>query len=83
VFRSTHIQNITARERMNRRLLIKRGYALYRERSHIFERVFGQIKDCPLNLERSIRRGQSATTCEWNLCGHVDLMKVFRHTIST
>ena len=74
-------ENLTARDRMNRRLLTKRGYAIYKKRSHTVEPVFGQIKKC-LNLERFLRRGLNAATSEWTLvCAISNLMKLFRQTV--
>ena len=39
-------ENLSLRERMERKLLTKRGRALYRKRGQIVEPVFGQIKTC-------------------------------------
>ena len=72
-------KNISTRDRMDRRLLTKRGYAIYKKRSYTIEPVFGQIKEC-LNMDSFLRRGLEAVKSEWTLiCSISNLMKLFRH----
>lgn len=72
--------NISNRDRMNRRLLTKRGYNIYKKRSYTIEPVFGQIKQC-LNMDSFLRRGLKAVKSEWTLaCSISNLMKLFRKT---
>ena len=56
----------TRPKRMERKLLTKRGQALYRRRAQIVEPVFGQIKD-PRGIRRFMRRGLAACQSEWKL----------------
>ena len=66
------------RERMDRKLLTKRGRALYRRRSQIIEPVFGQTKSCR-GIDRFMQRGQSSCQSEWKLiCGTHNLLKLWR-----
>jgi len=68
------------RERMERKLLTKRGQALYRMRGQTVEPVFGQIKD-PRAIQRFMRRGLGACQSEWRLIAAThNLLKLFRHT---
>ena len=70
--------NISNRDRMDRRLLTKHGYGIYKKRSHTIEPVFGQIKEC-LNMDKFLRRGLEAVKSEWILaCSISNLMKLFR-----
>ena len=71
-------QQLSIRERMERKLLTKRGRALYKLRGQIVEPVFGQIKavrDCDIFM----RRGLEAAQNEWRLiCATHNLLKLFR-----
>ncbi len=70
--------NISNRDRMDRRLLTKYGYNIYKKRSYTIEPVFGQIKEC-LKMDRFLRRGLEAVKSEWILaCSISNLMKLFR-----
>lgn len=70
--------NISNRDRMDRRLLTRHGYNIYKKRSYTIEPVFGQIKEC-LNMDRFLRRGLEAVKSEWILtCSISNLMKLFR-----
>ncbi len=72
-------KNISTRERMERRLLTKRGRGIYKKRSCSIEPVFGQIKQC-LGMDRFLRRGLEAVRSEWMLaCSISNLMKLCRH----
>jgi len=69
----------TPRQRMARKLLTKRGQALYRTRAQTVEPVFGQIKD-PRGIRRFMRRGLAACQSEWKLITAThNLLKLFRH----
>lgn len=71
-------KDLDARERMERKLLTKRGRALYRLRSHTIEPVFGQIK-AVRGCDRFLRRGHAAARSEWRLiCATHNLLKLFR-----
>ena len=68
----------TVKERMERKLLTKRGKALYKKRSQTVEPVFGQIKE-GRSCRRFMRRGVSAAGSEWRLiCAAHDLLKLWR-----
>lgn len=71
-------KDMTLRERMERKLLTKRGRALYKKRGQIIEPVFGQIKGCR-GIERFMRRGIEACAQEWKLiCATHNLLKLWR-----
>ena len=71
-------KGLDARDRMERKLLTKRGRALYKLRSQIIEPVFGQIKEIR-GCRRFMRRGLEAARSEWRLiCGAHNLLKLFR-----
>jgi hypothetical protein len=69
---------MTARERMERKLLTKRGRALYKLRGQTVEPTFGQIKD-GRGCDRFSRRGVTAADSEWSLmCATHNLLKLWR-----
>lgn len=71
-------KNLTARQRMERRLATKRGQTLYKPRKCIVEPVFGQIKS-ERGTRQFQRRGLRACQSEWNiLCTAHNLMKLWR-----
>lgn len=73
--------NISNRARMDRRLLTRHGYNIYKKRSYTIEPVFGQIKEC-LNMDRFLRRGLEAVRSEWILAWSIsNLMKLFRSKV--
>ncbi|HAZ07558.1 MAG TPA: IS1182 family transposase, partial [Elusimicrobia bacterium] len=57
---------MTARERMERKLLTKRGRALYKLRGQTIEPAFGQIKD-GRGCDGFSRRGAKTADSEWSL----------------
>ena len=70
--------NLTPMERMDRKLLTKRGRALYRLRSQTVEPVFGQIKGVR-GIDRFLLRGIDGASGEWKLaCGTHNLLKLWR-----
>ena len=71
-------KHLGARERMERKLLTRRGGALYRLRGQTIEPVFGQIK-AARGCDRFMRRGHEAARSEWRLiCATHNLLKLFR-----
>ena len=72
-------KGLSLKERMERKLLTKRGRALYRLRSQLAEPPFGQIKD-GRGFDRFMRRGRQAARSEWRLiCATHNLLKLYRH----
>jgi transposase len=73
--------NLPPRELMERKLLTKRGRALYKKRSQTVEPVFGQIKETR-GCDRFLRRGKSACDSEWKLiCTTHNLLKLWRRAV--
>jgi transposase len=71
-------KGMTARDLMERKLLTKRGRALYKLRGQTVEPVFGQIKDAR-GFDRFMRRGLRAARSEWSLiCATHNLLKLWR-----
>lgn len=69
---------LSARELMERKLLTKRGRALYKLRGKTIEPTFGQIKD-GRGFDRFIRRGLKANDSEWLfICATNNLLKLWR-----
>ncbi len=66
------------KDRMERKLLTKRGRALYKRRSQMSEPVFGQVKDIR-GCDRFMQRGYASVRAEWKLiyAGH-NLLKLWR-----
>ena len=70
-------EHLSTRERMERKLLTKRGKSLYKLRSQMVEPVFGQIKTRGCDI--FMRRGHEAVRSEWRLiCATHNLLKLFR-----
>lgn len=70
--------NLTAKQRMARKLLTKKGSAIYRRRKVIVEPVFGQIKGAR-SLRSFLMRGLTNVRVEWSLfCTTHNLLKLFR-----
>ena len=61
-------KGLSPRDRMERKLLTKRGRALYKKRSVLVEPVFGQVKEGQ-GFRRFMRRGLGAAQSEWSLAG--------------
>jgi hypothetical protein len=71
-------KGLSERELMERKLLTKRGQALYKKRGQTVEPVFGQIKD-GRRADRFMRRGLSACDSEWKLENTThNLLKLWR-----
>lgn len=70
--------DISIKERMERKLRTKRGWALYKRRGSIVEPIFGQIKDVR-RCDRFMRRGHIAVQSEWKLIAAThNLLKLWR-----
>ena len=66
------------RERMERKLLTRRGRELYRKRGMTVEPVFGQVKDVR-GCDGFLLRGMDGAACEWKLiCSTHNLLKLWR-----
>jgi transposase len=71
-------QGLTAKQRMERKLLTRRGRALYKLRSSTVEPVFGQVKGNK-GCERFQRRGVKAGRSEWKFISSAhNLLKLWR-----
>jgi len=69
----------TTRERMERKLLTKRGRVLYKMRTSTVEPVFGQIK-VGRGLDNFLMRGMAKVEGEWSLfCTTHNLLKLYRN----
>jgi hypothetical protein len=70
--------HLSRRERMDRKLLTRRGRRLYKRRSQIIEPVFGQTKACR-GIDRFQQRGLRNCQSEWKvICGTHNLLKLWR-----
>jgi transposase len=70
--------NMTAKERMARKLGTKGGAAVYSRRKAIVEPIFGQIKEAR-GFRRFLQRGLQKVRAEWSLiCATHNLLKLFR-----
>lgn len=70
-------ENLSATERMERKLMTKRGSAEYKKRSHTIEPVFGQIKSAR-GIDSFYGRLLASAQAEWNLiCATSNLLKLF------
>jgi len=71
-------RDLGLRERMERKLLTKRGRALYKKRGVLVEPVFGQMKEGQ-GFRRFKRRGLEANSSEATLVGTThNLLKLWR-----
>jgi transposase len=70
--------HLSQRERMDRKLLTRRGRRLYKKRGQIIEPVFGQTKTCR-GIDRFQQRGLANCQSEWKvICGTHNLLKLWR-----
>jgi len=70
--------DLTAKEKMARKLRTKKGRATYAKRKSIVEPVFGQIKRCR-GFVQFLLRGLEKIRCEWSLvCLTHNLLKLFK-----
>ena len=71
-------KRLSRRDRMERKLLTKRGRRLYKKRGQTVEPVFGQIKSAR-GCDRFMRRGKAACASEWKVfCATHNLLKLWR-----
>ena len=71
-------KGLNPRDRMERKLLTKRGRALYKMRGVLVEPVLGQVKEGQ-GFRRFMRRGLGAAQGEWSLAGMThNLLKLWR-----
>jgi len=71
-------KGFSLRDKMERKLLTKRGRSLYKKRGQMIEAVFGQIKSCR-KIDRFMRRGFKACAQEWKLiCSTHNLLKIWK-----
>lgn len=71
-------KGLSPRDRMERKLLTKRGRSLYKMRGVLVEPVFGQVKEGQ-GFRRLMRRGLDAAQSEWSLVGMThNLLKLWR-----
>jgi len=70
-------KGLSARERMERKLLTKRGHEAYKQRGSTIEPVFGQM--VMRGLVRFLLRGSKKARAEWSLwCTTHNLLKLWR-----
>jgi transposase len=70
--------DLTVKERMDRKLLTESGKMTYAKRKAIIEPIFGQIKDAQ-GIRTFLMRGIAAVQAEWELiCASHNLRKLFR-----
>ncbi len=71
-------KNMSVKDKMRRKLLTKRGRAVYKKRKEVVEPVFGQIKEAR-GLRRFSLRGFENVSSEWDLwCLTHNLLKLYR-----
>ncbi|WP_156900191.1 transposase, partial [Alicyclobacillus contaminans] len=69
----------TPKQRMARKLMTKRGRAIYAKRKVIIEPVYGHIKAC-MGFIRLSLRGLAKVQGEWSLVAMChNLLKIFRN----
>ena len=69
---------LSAKGKMERKLLTKKGKEMYSKRGWMVEGTFGQMKH-DLGFDHFMRRGKSACASEWKLmCSVHNLLKIFR-----
>ena len=74
-------KSLSPGERMERKLLTKRGRNLDRLRGQTVESVFGQAKECQ-GADRFMMRGEQEIRGEWNLhCSSHNLSKLHREML--
>jgi transposase len=74
--------NITAADRMRRKLSTTRGKALYAMRKCIVEPVYGQVKESVLEFDQFSWRGLANVRNQWALvCAAHNLLKIHRATL--
>jgi transposase len=73
-------KDLSAKQRMARKLRTKKGRATYAQRKGIIEPIFGQLKQV-LGFRQFSLRGLAAMRSEWRLmCAVHNLLKLWRHS---
>lgn len=71
-------KNLTAKQRMERKLLTRKGKKMYRNRGSTVEPVFGHIKE-ERGLREFLLRGIDKARAEWKLiCATHNILKLWR-----
>ena len=74
--------NLSLKDRMERKLLTKKGKAIYKMRGCTIEPAFGQIKDSR-GLNKFLLRGLNKVNGEWNLiCITHNILKLWKKTVA-
>jgi chromosome segregation ATPase len=72
--------NITLRDRMERKLQTQKGHAIYKQRGSTVEPVIGQIKEAR-GFKRFLLKGIAKVQGEWKLiCTGHNILKLWRNT---
>jgi len=72
-------KDLSNRERMERKLLTKKGRKIYKKRGSSVETVFGVIKSA-LGLDKFLLRGKSKCDSEWKMYGMAhNILKLWRN----
>ncbi|MCK5774148.1 MAG: transposase [Thermoplasmata archaeon] len=73
--------HLTNRERMERKLLTKKGKNIYKKRGSSVEAVFGQIKSA-MGLDKLLLRGIDKCNSEWKMyCMAHNVLKLWRRRV--
>jgi len=73
-------KNMTNRERMDRKLLTKKGKKIYKKRCCSVETVFGIIKSA-MGLDKFLLRGKDKCDSEWKMyCTGFNVLKLWRNS---
>ena len=76
-------EDLTAKQRMARKLRTKKGKTTYAKRKGIIEPIFGQLKQV-LGFRQFSLRGLASMRGEWRLvCTVHNLLKLWRHEVAT
>ena len=72
-------KNLSNRERMERKLLTKKGKKIYKKRGSSVEAVFGNIKSA-MGLDKLLLRGKEKCDSEWKMyCTGHNVLKLWRN----
>jgi transposase len=76
-------KDLSNRERMERKLLTKKGKKIYKKRGSSVEAVFGQIKSA-MGLDKLLMRGINKCNSEWKMyCTAHNVLKLWRNKTKT
>ena len=74
-------KNLSNRERMERKLLTKKGKKIYKKRGSSVEAVFGNIKSA-MGLDKFLLRGKGKCDSEWKMyCIAHNVLKLWRSSV--